>query len=88
MQILEQSRNSVILALSDTEIGKVSLPITLVCTDVATGKPIDFFDGGPTLEDEIAALKYLAGKRYSENTLARERLQTQHILLLGFQTNF
>lgn len=58
MQILEQSRNSVILALSDTEIGKVSLPITLVCTDVATGKPIDFFDGGPTLEDEIAALQY------------------------------
>lgn len=58
MQILEQSANSLIIALSETEISKVLLPITLVCTDILTGEPIDFLDGGLTLESEITALQY------------------------------
>ena len=59
MQILEQSTNSIIIELSDTEIGKVLLPSTLEWVDVITGKTItDLFGKKPTLDDEITALQY------------------------------
>ncbi|MEY4903010.1 MAG: hypothetical protein RLZZ292_825 [Bacteroidota bacterium] len=49
-----------IIALSDTELGKVILPSTVVFTDVITGKIVDPFDkeDKPSLDREIKAMQY------------------------------
>lgn len=56
--ILENSRNTLIIALSPTEIGKVMLPNHLQFVDANTGEPVDFLNEQPTFEDEVAALIY------------------------------
>ncbi len=56
--ILEHSSNTLIIALSPTEIGKVMLPNHLQFVDANTGEPVDFLNEQPTFEDEVAALIY------------------------------
>jgi hypothetical protein len=56
--VLESSSNTLIIALSPTEIGKVMLPNNLQFVDANTGKPVDFLNEQPTFEDEVAALIY------------------------------
>lgn len=56
--ILEQSSNTIILAISDTEIGKVMLPSHLQFVDVATGELVNWLNDGPTFEKEVQALQY------------------------------
>lgn len=60
-QILEQSTHTIIVALSDTEIGKVILPNTFQFINVSTGKPVDFLGDSPTVESERVALQYANG---------------------------
>jgi hypothetical protein len=57
-EIIERSSNALIIALSETEIGKVFLPNKMEWVNVETGKPMDFLSGLPTVEDEMAALIY------------------------------
>ncbi len=58
-QIIEQTSTTIIVALSDTEIGKVLLPNTLQFVSVSTGEIVDnLFGKGPTVEDEIKAMQY------------------------------
>ena len=57
-QILEETINTIIVALSETEIGKVILPPTFQLVDASTGIPIDFLNVRPTIEKEIVALQY------------------------------
>jgi hypothetical protein len=56
-EILKNTGNSIIVALSDTTVGKVVLPNPLTFVDVATGKPVKL-GKDPTLEDEMATLIY------------------------------
>lgn len=56
-EILKNTGNSIIVALSDTTIGKVVLPNPLTFVDLATGKPVKL-GKDPTLEDEMATLIY------------------------------
>jgi hypothetical protein len=55
--LLEASIMSHIIALSDTEVGKVVLPNPYQMIDVATGKPVQW-GKQPTVEDEILLLQY------------------------------
>jgi hypothetical protein len=57
-QILERSTNSVIVAFSETEVGKANLPSPYVWVNGKTGKPVDFFNEKPSTDKEIEALKY------------------------------
>lgn len=59
--ILEQSSMSIIIALSDTEVGKIILPNTVIWTDVVTGEKVNFINqyDAPSLERETAALVYV-----------------------------
>ena len=57
-QVLEESVNSIIIALSDTEIGKIILKSKFQWVDSETGKPVDFLNKSPTLEKEIKALQF------------------------------
>ncbi len=57
-QILERSTNCVIIALSETEIGKVILPSPYIWVESHTGKPVDFFNEKPSINKEITALKF------------------------------
>lgn len=58
-QIIEHTSTTIIVALSDTEIGKVLLPNTFQFVGVNTGEVIsNLFGTDPTLEGEIEALKY------------------------------
>jgi hypothetical protein len=41
-EILTQTDNTIIVALSDTEIGKVILPNNVQFVDAKTGKPVDY----------------------------------------------
>lgn len=54
--VIEQSTASLVLALSDTEVGKIQLPNRLVFVEVHTGKPLNLLDGGPTIQKEMASL--------------------------------
>lgn len=56
-EILKNTGNSIIIALSDTTIGKIVLPNSVVFVDVATGKPVKLGED-PTLEDEMITLIY------------------------------
>ncbi len=56
--ILESSSNSIIVALSETEIGKVVLPNRLQWVDVKTGERLDLANDGPTAEKEAEALQF------------------------------
>lgn len=56
--IIEHSSSSTIVALSDTEVGKVMLPSNLRFVDAHTGKEVDFLNEMPKLENEAAALQY------------------------------
>ena len=57
--VLEESPNSLIIALSDTEVGKIILPPKFTLVNVATGEPIsNLFGEPPTLKKEIKALKF------------------------------
>jgi hypothetical protein len=59
--ILEEKTYSLIIALSDTEIGKVILPSTLVWVNAETGEKVDnvFGEGeAPTLQKEVDALVF------------------------------
>ncbi len=49
-QILEQSENNIIIAVSDTEIGKILLPSPYVLVNAETGEPIDFLNERRTLD--------------------------------------
>lgn len=60
-EILEQTQHSIIVALSETEIGKVILPLTWKWVDAQTGKPADFLNAQPTMADEVKALKFANG---------------------------
>ncbi len=55
-QVIEQSSASLVIALSDTEIGKIQLPNRLVFVEVHTGKPLDLLGGGPTIQKEMVSL--------------------------------
>ncbi|MEY3241100.1 MAG: hypothetical protein RIR11_2538 [Bacteroidota bacterium] len=57
-QVIEHSSASIVIALSDTEIGKIQLPSTLVFVDVHTGEPVNLVEdgGGPTIQKETMAL--------------------------------
>jgi hypothetical protein len=55
--LLEASIMSHIIALSDTEVGKVVLPNPYQWVDVATGKPVQWGEP-PTVEHEIRLLQY------------------------------
>jgi hypothetical protein len=55
--LLEKTIMSQIIALSDTEVGKVVLPNPYQLVDVATGEPVQF-GKPPTVEDEILMLQY------------------------------
>jgi hypothetical protein len=57
-QILQETYNSIIVALSETEVGKVIPPKTFHWVDVTTGERVDFLNKSPTLEDERVALQY------------------------------
>jgi hypothetical protein len=57
--VLEESPNSLIIALSDTEVGKIILPPKFTLVNAATGEPIgNIFGDPPTLQKEINALKF------------------------------
>lgn len=57
--ILHESLNTIIVALSDTTVGKVQLPRMGEWVNAKTGKPVDFLNkGGPTVENEVKALQY------------------------------
>jgi hypothetical protein len=57
--IIEHTPTTIVAALSDIEVGKVTLPSTLQFVGVHTGEVItNPFGAGPTLEDELRALKY------------------------------
>jgi hypothetical protein len=56
--ILENSRNTLIIALSPTKLGKVMLTNHLQFVNANTGEPVDFLNEQPTFEDEVAALIY------------------------------
>jgi hypothetical protein len=73
-EILTQTDNTIIVALSDTEIGKVILPNNVQFVDAKTGKPVDLFgDTMPTLKKEMAALQYAN----SVNDLMPQFIKTQ-----------
>jgi hypothetical protein len=73
-EILIQTDNTIIVALSDTEIGKVILPNNVQFVDAKTGKPVDLFgDNMPTLKSEMAALQYAN----SVNDLMPQFIKTQ-----------
>ncbi len=57
-QVLEESLHSIIVALSDTEIGKIILKSKYQWVDSETGKPVAFLNKSPTLEKEIKALQF------------------------------
>jgi hypothetical protein len=57
-KILEESANHIIVAVSDTEIGKILLPSPYTWVDTETGKPVDFMNERRTLDDEIKALRF------------------------------
>jgi hypothetical protein len=54
--ILEKTPLTLLIALSDTEVGKVKLPSPFVWVDVATQKPLEL--ELPTLQEEAMLLKY------------------------------
>jgi len=57
--ILEASSNAIIVALSETELGKVILPSQLRFVEVSTGKEVELSDdANPTVQHEAAALQY------------------------------
>ena len=73
-KILTQTDNTIIVALSDTEIGKVILPNNVQFVNAQTGEPVDLFgDTMPTLEKEMAALQYAN----SVNDLMPQFIKTQ-----------
>lgn len=55
-QVIEHSSASLVIAISDTEVGKIQLPNRLVFVEVHTGKPLDLQDDGPTIQKEMASL--------------------------------
>jgi hypothetical protein len=57
-QILESSANHIMVALSETEIGKVILPNNLKFVSTHTGEELDFMNHDPTIDNEITSLKY------------------------------
>jgi hypothetical protein len=57
-QILESSANHIMVALSETELGKVILPSNLKFVFVNTGEVLDFMNNDPTIDKEIASLQY------------------------------
>jgi hypothetical protein len=57
-QILSENHNTIIVALSETEIGKMILPPTFHLVDASTGIPVDFLNVHPTMENEIIAMQY------------------------------
>lgn len=73
-KILTQTDNTIIVAISDTEIGKVILPNNVQFVNAQTGEPVDLFgDTLPTLEKEMAALQYAN----SVNDLMPQFIKTQ-----------
>ncbi len=59
-QILEQTHASIIIAISDTEIGKVVLPSQVVFVGMNTGEIFEPFEGKdkPSLSREIESMQY------------------------------
>ena len=56
--LIEETANSLIIALSDTEIGKIILPPKFTWVNSETGEPIgNLFGEPPTLKKEIKSLK-------------------------------
>lgn len=57
--VLEETAHSLIIALSDTEIGKIILPPKFTWVNSETGEPIgNLFGEPPTLKKEIESLKF------------------------------
>lgn len=58
--IIEENQNAIVIALSDTEVGKVILPNNLVWVNAKTGEPVDLFgkEEEPSFEKETQALQY------------------------------
>ena len=58
--IIEENQNSIVIALSETEVGKVILPCNLVWVNAKTGEREDLFGKGeePSVEKESKALQY------------------------------
>ena len=57
--IIHQTPTTIIVALSDSTVGKVILPNAMVWVNATTGEPVDFLNsGGPTVESETRLLKY------------------------------
>lgn len=57
--ILEQSSHSILIGLSETEVGKILLPNTMVLVDAETGEPVNLLSHDePTLKKEAAALQF------------------------------
>ncbi len=57
--VLEETAHSLIIALSDTEIGKIILPPKFTWVNSETGEPIgNLFGEPPTLKKEIKSLKF------------------------------
>jgi len=55
-QVIEHSSASLVIAISDAEVGKIQLPIRLVFVEEQTGKPLDLQDDGPTIQKEMVSL--------------------------------
>lgn len=56
--ILDESVNTIIVALSDTEIGKIMLPSQIQWVNAKTGEPVDLLGKQPSMAQEIKALQY------------------------------
>ena len=56
--IIEENQNAIVIALSDTEVGKVILPNKIVWVNAKTGEPVDLFgkEDEPSFEKETQAL--------------------------------
>lgn len=55
-QVIEHSSASLVIAISDTEVGKIQLPNRLVFVEVHTGKPLDLLGEEPTIQKEMVSL--------------------------------
>ena len=76
-EVLERNINTIIIALSDAELGKIILPNSFVLVNAITKKVADLGFKKPNMTDEIAALQYanavndLMPKIYPYTDLAR-----------------
>ena len=58
IEIIERHRHTIVLALSETEIGKVVIPNTLRLVGMETGEVLDLGADVPDLDEQIRLLQY------------------------------